>query len=70
MKTAVVIPFVMALLSSCGKMEYRTNAPSINLFGFEESQVHHIHSNLNPEAARGRIFLVRYDPRRPPLRAT
>ena len=65
MKTAVVIPFVMALLSSCGKMEYRTNAPSINLFGFEESQVHHIHSNLNPEAARGRIFLVRYDPRRP-----
>lgn len=60
-------PLVLAslLVAGCAHGDIRTNSPSISLFGFEESQVHHIHSNLDPERASGRVFLVRYDPRRP-----
>jgi hypothetical protein len=38
------------------------NHPTINLFGFEESQLHHIHNTV--ELHRN-IFLVHYDPLRP-----
>jgi hypothetical protein len=38
------------------------NHPTINLFGFEESQLHHIHNTV--ELHRN-IFLVHYDPMQP-----
>jgi hypothetical protein len=38
------------------------NYPTINLFGFEESQLHHIHNTV--ELHRN-LFLVRYDAERP-----
>ena len=38
------------------------NHPTINLFGFEESELHHIHNTV--ELHRN-LFLVRYDPNTP-----
>ena len=40
----------------------KNNHPTINLFGFEESQLHHIHNTV--ELHRN-IFLVHYDPAQP-----
>src|SRR5690606_9911593 len=50
----------LTLLAGCKREQ--TNYPTINLFGFEESQLHHIHNTV--ELHRN-IFLVRYDPRSP-----
>ncbi len=63
--TALMLGTLLA--SACGggggKMgRKKTNQAAINLFGFEESEVHHIHTSVEHS---GRIFLVRYNPRRP-----
>ena len=54
------------LLTSCKKPPVMVvpinNHPTINLFGFEESQLHHIHNTV--ELHRN-IFLVRFDPEQP-----
>ena len=39
-----------------------TNQETVNLFGFEESQIHYIHYNIK---RRGRVLLARYDPAHP-----
>jgi hypothetical protein len=58
----------LALLGGCDKGKRKlmspvdSNHPTINLFGFEESQLHHIHNTV--ELHRN-IFLVRYDARSP-----
>lgn len=58
----------LALLGGCDKGKKKVmnpmsnNHPTINLFGFEESQLHHIHNTV--ELHRN-IFLVHYDPERP-----
>lgn len=55
----------LAALTACKPkvlMVVTDNAPTINLFGFEESQLHHIHNTIE---LRSNIFLVRYDPKKP-----
>ncbi len=58
----------LALLGGCDKSKSKKleapidNTPTINLFGFEESELHHIHNTV--ELHRN-IFLVRYDPQMP-----
>lgn len=55
----------LTLLAGCDKNPKRAvldNHPTINLFGFEESELHHIHNTV--ELHRN-IFLVRYDPKSP-----
>lgn len=56
----------LALLGGCAKDKVLVlvsdSHPTINLFGFEESQLHHIHNTV--ELHRN-IFLVRYDPKKP-----
>jgi hypothetical protein len=56
----------LALLGGCDKNKVLVlvadNHPTISLFGFEESELHHIHNTV--ELHRN-IFLVRYDPERP-----
>jgi hypothetical protein len=62
-----IVPFSiasLALLGGCEKPDDKVldNHPTINLFGFEESELHHIHNTV--ELHRN-IFLVRYDPESP-----
>jgi hypothetical protein len=56
----------LALLGGCDKNKVLVlvadNHPTINLFGFEESALHHIHNTVE---LRRNIFLVRYDPEQP-----
>jgi hypothetical protein len=56
----------LALLGGCDKNKVMVlvadNHPTINLFGFEESALHHIHNTVE---LRRNIFLVRYDPEQP-----
>src|SRR5690242_20201067 len=56
----------LAVLGGCDKNKVLVlvadNHPTISLFGFEESELHHIHNTV--ELHRN-IFLVRYDPERP-----
>jgi hypothetical protein len=55
----------LAVLGGCDRKPNKKvidNHPTINLFGFEESQLHHIHNTV--ELHRN-IFLVRYDPKSP-----
>jgi hypothetical protein len=55
----------LAVLSGCDmnpKDKVLDNHPTINLFGFEESELHHIHNTV--ELHRN-IFLVHYDPKSP-----
>ncbi len=62
------LPLVCTLLSSGCDHDRKVmspaqdNHPTINLFGFEESQLHHIHNTV--ELHRN-LFLVRYDPAAP-----
>jgi hypothetical protein len=56
----------LAFLGGCDKDKVMVlvadNHPTINLFGFEESELHHIHNTVE---LRRNIFLVRYDPEQP-----
>jgi hypothetical protein len=56
----------LALLGGCDKNKVLVlvadNHPTISLFGFEESALHHIHNTVE---LRRNIFLVRYDPEHP-----
>ena len=67
LRRSLVLPSLasLVLLAGCDKNPKKDvidNHPTINLFGFEESQLHHIHNTV--ELHRN-IFLVRYDPKSP-----
>jgi hypothetical protein len=61
-----VLFMCLAVLGGCDKNKVLVlvadNHPTISLFGFEESALHHIHNTVE---LRRNIFLVRYDPERP-----
>ncbi|MFO7565008.1 MAG: hypothetical protein R6X02_20350 [Enhygromyxa sp.] len=67
LRRTLILPSLatLALLAGCDRKPNKKvidNHPTINLFGFEESQLHHIHNTV--ELHRN-IFLVRYDPKSP-----
>lgn len=61
-----VLFMCLALLGGCDKNKVLVlvadNHPTINLFGFEESALHHINNTVE---LHSNIFLVRYDPEKP-----
>lgn len=61
-----VLFMCLALFGGCDKNKVMVlvadNHPTISLFGFEESELHHIHNTVE---LRRNIFLVRYDPEQP-----
>jgi hypothetical protein len=61
-----VLFMCLAVLGGCDKKKVMVlvadNHPTISLFGFEESALHHIHNTVE---LRRNIFLVRYDPEQP-----
>lgn len=61
-----VLFMCLAVLGGCGKNKVMVlvsdNQPTINLFGFEESKLHHINNTVELHSS---ILLVKYDPKKP-----